>query len=472
MKRQLIIDSFFGYERTALLEDNELKEVIIEYKNNFNIGDIFVAKIKRILPNKFAFVDLGADRNAFLGIIDKKEKGLYIYDENKKKNVLNIKEGQDIVVQVNKEGTDLKGVTVTTNITITGKYVVLLLNEESIGISKKIETNEKRDFLKNIAKNVLPKGYGVIFRTNCNKVEKEIVENEILFLIEKGKKIYEKSKYTKSPAKIYYANTQAEKIVIDLLEESDEIIVNNTEAFQKFKSIFNNTSLYEENIPIFEAYSIETKIEKALHNKIWLKNGGFLIIDYIEAMTVIDVNTGKNIQKRYNDMIFKTNMEAIYQIAKEVRLRNISGIIMIDLIDMKDNFQKEEIFNTMKNLCKKDRLPMNIYPINELGIMYITRKKELKSLYEMVTAICPMCLGLGRIKNENYISDIIKSKIISIFKNTIYNKVIISSNSKVINSLNKQMNFIEFEKKYNKIVETKIIQTCRFDYFEIEKIIF
>ena len=208
MDKTLIIDSLFNYERAGLLENNELKEVIIEEKGSFQVGDIFIGRVKKILPNKFAFIDLGYDKNAFLGITDKKQKGLYTFNENTNKYVLNLKEGQDILVQIDKQGTDIKGASVTTNLTLTGKYIVLLLNEKSIAISKKIENREKREFLKKVANENLPQGYGIIFRTNCVNVNDEHIKNEIINLIKKAKDLLEKANYIKPPTRVFFAKTE------------------------------------------------------------------------------------------------------------------------------------------------------------------------------------------------------------------------------------------------------------------------
>ena len=464
MDKILVIDTLFNYERAGLLENNELKELIIEEKGNFQIGDIFIAKVKKIIPKKFAFLDLGYDKNAFLGLTDKKQKGLYTFNEKTNKYTLNLKEGQDILVQIDKQGTDIKGASVTTNLTLTGKYVVLLLNEKNIAISKKIEDKEKRDFLKNFANENLPQDYGIIFRTNCANVDTKEIKSEVLYLIEKAKNLLEKANYIKPPMKLFYAKTEVEKIIIDILDKDDKVITNSQDSYNSLKNIFDNVELYNDKLPIFEAYSIENKLEKVFNNKVWLKSGGFLIIDIVEAMTIIDVNTGKNITKSFDEMIFKTNKEALEQISKEIRLRNISGIILIDLIDMKNEEHKKQLELYMKQLSKNDRMPINIYPINELGIMQLTRKKALRSLYEMVSSTCHVCNGSGRIKNADYVVNTILNQIISIFSNTIYNKVVVYAHKMIINRMDK----ITIP---DKKIDYKIIDTTRLDYFNIEKFI-
>lgn len=467
MTKTLVVDALFSYERAGLLENNELTEVVIEKKSDLQIGDIFIGKVKKILPQKFAFVDLGYDKNAFLGITDKKQKDLFIYNEKTKKHVLNLKEGQDIAVQIDKQGTEIKGASVTTNLTLTGKYIVLLLKEQSVSISKKIDDEQKRESLKLFAKQHLPKNYGVIFRTNCTNAQTEDIKTEMLNLIKKANDLMQKIDYIKAPAKLVCAKTEIEKIITDVLTENDKVVTNSKENFESIKTYFNNVELYQDKLPIFQAFSIESKIEKAFNNKVWLKSGGFLMIDYAEAMTIIDVNTGKNITKAFDEMAFKTNKEALEQIAKEIRLRNISGIILIDLIDMKNKEYKQELETYMKKLVKQDRMPIVTYPINELFIMQLTRKKGLKPLYEIISKPCPMCNGTGKIKNEVYIANSIKNQIISIFANTIYTKIEVYANNNVIQCLEN----MDIENIDGKTVNLNVIYPPRFDYFNIEKFV-
>lgn len=467
MTKTLVIDALFSYERAGLLENNQLTEVVIEKKSDLQIGDIFIGKVKKILPQKFAFVDLGYDKNAFLGITDKKQKDLFIYNEKTKKYLLNLKEGQDIAVQIDKQGTEIKGASVTTNLTLTGKYVVLLLKEQSVSISKKIDDEQKRESLKQFAKQHLPKNYGVIFRTNCINAQTEDIKTEMLNLIKKANNLMEKINYIKAPLKLVCAKTEIEKIITDVLTENDKVITNSKESFENIKTYFKNVDLYQDKLPIFQAFSIESKIEKAFNNKVWLKSGGFLMIDYAEAMTIIDVNTGKNITKAFDEMAFKTNKEALEQIAKEIRLRNISGIILIDLIDMKNKEYKQELETYMKKLVKQDRMPIVTYPINELFIMQLTRKKGLKPLYEIISKPCPMCNGTGKIKNEVYIANSIKNQIISIFANTIYTKIEVYANNSVVQCLEN----MDIKNIDGKAVNLNVIYPPRFDYFNIEKFI-
>ena len=468
MKKTLVIDYSKKYKRSALFEENKLVEVIIEDENLPIISNIYIGKIKRILKNKFAFLDIGFKQNAFLCLTDKTEQHLFTNDN--KKN-LKFKEGQNIIVQVKKQQTKIKGAMVSANISISGKYVVLLLNDTSINISKKIKDKKIKESLINIIQN-FKNDFGIIFRTNCQNTDISYIKDEINYLSKQALNILKKSKLTDAPALIYQDQSEDKKIIRDYLKDEDSIFINNIDQFKLLKNTFSlkNIFLYEENQPIFEKFEVEVQIEKALNKKVWLKNGGFLIIDEIEAMTIIDVNSAKNIKKNFCEMILSTNLEAVYEILKQIRIRNISGMILIDFIDMKNKDHINLIFESFLKLSKNDRTPIFVLSMTELGLLQITRKKTRQSLKESLLTECPVCLSNGFVKNTNYIANTIKNRVFSIFSSTTYKKVVISSNKKIINNFKNNFDISEIEKQFNKKIELKIISTTKFDYFEIEKL--
>lgn len=469
MQKTLVVDCSFDYKRNAILENSELTELIIEENHIPQVASIYLGKVKKILKDKFIFIDLGYEKNAFLCLTDKKEQLLYSTNNNKK--TLSIKEGQDILVQVKKDGSDLKGALVTSSLSISGKYVVLLLNEESIGISNKITNTNLRNNLKEFVQKTLPKGYGIIIRTNACEADEACIQKEINELIKISKEILQKSKQLDAPTKIYSAQSETEKIIQDYLADEDNVYINDKNEYEKLKkkTNFKNLNFYNLNIPIFEHFYIESQLEKAFHNKIWLKNGGFIIIDEVEAMNIIDVNSGKNITKNYDEMIFKTNLQAVYEIFKQIRLRNLTGMILIDFINMKSKEHKQIVYDTFCKLIKTDRTNTHIVSMTELQLLQLTRKKTRKSLQEMLMCSCPVCLGSGIVKNEKYVANIIKNKVLHIFSSTKFDYLKISSNRKIINSFENIFDIKDFEQKHNKKIDLSIIQTAKFDYFEIEK---
>lgn len=471
MKR-IVIDALSNNVRTALCKDGELIEFIAEDKSS-KIGNIYLGTVKKILPSKFAFVDVGLEKNTFMQLSDKKQESLYKYNELTGKYNLKIREGDNVIVQIEKEGTELKGAVVSANLSFAGKYVVLIANQNGIGISKKIQNTELKKLLKKTAEDILPDGYALIMRTNCENTDIEYIKEEIKLLYEKSKSIIEKGKYIKSPSLLYEAENETEKIIRDFItNDEDEIVINEKNILNKFdiNKYKNNIILYDNDVPIFDFFGIQSQLEKAFNNKIWLKSGGFIIIDEVEACTVIDVNSGKFISKDHRKTVLKTNIEASVEIAKQIRLRNLSGIIIIDFIDMANTKDRDEVIKCLEEAVKKDRITTTVVGMTELGLMQLTRKKTRISLTKALTNICPYCKGIGRTENEAYIADRIKDKVCSIFAGTIYDLVTISSNKRIIEAFKGENNeYLMLEKKFGKKIKLNIISTQKLDYFEIEK---
>ncbi len=477
--KKILIDCLSGFFRTAVVENGELVELIIEEKNKgFSVGSIYTGVVKKILPSQFAFIDIGNSRNTFLHLTDNKEKCIYKYNEITKKNELQIKCGQEIVVQIIKEGTDEKCPTVSSMLTFSGKYIVLLFNDKGINISKKIENEAERKKLSEIGEKIIsdvPYELGVIMRTNCVGIDENIIIDEAKTLIQTYDDVIERGKFLKAPAEIYKSDSETSKSIRDLIKnETDEVIINEISEYNKFVNEYDGigkVTYYNEPVPMFENYFVEKQVEKALHNKIWLKCGGFLIFDYAEACVVIDVNTGKNSKKNHNETVLKTNMEAAVEIAKQIRLKNLSGMIIIDFIDMKLASDRKKVKEALENEVKKDRVGVTVVGMTELGLMQITRKKVRQPIFKMLTCQCPACAGNGFVYNELYIADKIKNEICSIFSSTIYNTVVLSSNQKVINAFKgKNDDYKSIEEKYSGKIEFKTITTAKLDYYEIEKI--
>ena len=476
--RKIYIDGLSDFFRTAVVENSELVELIIEEKNkSFSVGNIYTGIVKKILPSQFAFIDIGNSQNTFLQLTDKKEKNIFEYNEVKKKNELKIKCGQEIIVQIIKDGTEEKCPVVSSMITFSGKYIVLLFNDSGVNISKKIDNDSDREKLQLIGKKIIessPYQLGLIMRTNCLDVTEDIIIDEANKLILKYQEVIKKGTYTKAPAEIYKAETETYKLIRDILKgETDEIIMNDIFDYNRFSkeyTEFGKVTFYDEPIPMFDNFFIEKQIEKALHNKIWLKCGGFLVIDYTEACTVIDVNTGKHSGGNHRDTVLKTNIEASKEIAKQLRLKNLSGMIIIDFIDMKSAEDRQKVREVLEKEVKKDRVGVTVVGMTELGLMQITRKKARKPLAKLLTCKCPACMGNGFVFNEKFIADKIKNEICSIFSSTIYNKVIVSSNQKVINVLKGKNNEYKLiEDKFNGKIEFNVILTQKLDYYNLEK---
>lgn len=391
MNNKLIITKQDNKIISAIYEANDMVQVNIDHTDNTSIlGNIYIGKIKNIVKNiNAAFVEIGDGKMCYLSL----EENLYpIYTKPKLSSKMVV--GDEIIVQISKEDIKTKAPVVNTNINFTGKYVVLIHGRTMIGISSKIEEEEERKRLKNLMKKFKGDSYGFIVRTNAVYMDEERIREEVAFL----KKKYEDLKQYgvhKSLFSLLYQNPPG--YICDIrdgyADRIDEIVTDDIEIYDTIKEYLENyqkedlTKLhfYKDNmISLKNLYSVNTKLDKGLNEKVWLKSGATLIIQPTEALTVIDVNTGKAIsgKKNVEDTFFKVNMEAAQEIAKQIRLRNLSGIIIIDFIDMSKQEYKDKLMRALEELFRKDPIKTNLVDMTALNLVEVTRKKVRKPLYE------------------------------------------------------------------------------------------
>ncbi|MBR1443908.1 MAG: ribonuclease E/G [Firmicutes bacterium] len=472
--RRIVCDSLCGYCKTAVMQDDELVELIVEKREKKLMqGSIFVGKIKRILPSKFMFIDLGDEKNAFLYLNDRREERLYRKNEKTGKNELCVKQGDDITVRVEKEDTAIKGAAVTSNISVAGEYCVLLPFEKKVGVSKKIDGNEKREHLKRIGEDILEGRYGLIMRTKCENADDEEIKNDITGLVEKYEEIERKSRYSLAPCEIYHDMSDGEKAMRDFIQgDDDEIIINDKDEYERIKNSgkYNNIRYYDDAIPIFERYGIKKQIDKALNKKVWLDCGGFIIIEQTEACSVIDVNTGKFTGGDHEKTVFKVNEEAASEIAKQIRLRNLSGMIIVDFIDMKSGKNIKALEEKMREEVRADRTRTTVIGMTELGLMQITRRKTRKPLAESILCDCPMCRGSGKIGNDELTADKMRREVIGIFSQTVCGCVEVHAGKELINAFEGTdgEHRKEIEEKFSKKIITKITEHRSGNRYEIK----
>lgn len=475
---RILVDCLSNFYRTAVIENGELVELIIEEKEkDFSVGSIYAGIVKKILPSQFAFIDIGDSKNTFLYLIDGKEKNIFEYNDVKKQNELKIKCGQELIVQLVKEGTEEKCPVVSSMITFSGKYIVLLFNDRGVNVSKKISDEKERNRLIEVGEKIISKyslDFGVIMRTGCVDVGEDIIFAEADTLVEKYSEIIRKGTFYKAPFELYRAKSETDRIIRDLLKnDTDEIVINESSVYDNFVNEYSNRGkviFYNNSVPLFDNFFVEKQIEKALHNKIWLKSGGFIVIDYAEACVVIDVNTGKCSAKSHRQTVLNTNIEAAKEVAKQIRLKNLSGMIIIDFIDMKFSEDRKNVRDILENEVKKDRVGVTVVGMTELGLMQITRKKVRQPIFKILTCKCPACGGNGFIFNERFISEKIKNEICSIFSSTIYNKVVIHSNQKVIDAFKgKNDKYKIIEEKFGGEIIFDVVMTHKLDYYKLDK---
>lgn len=320
-----------------------------------------------------------------------------------------VKEGQDVVVQVAKEPMGTKGARLTCHISLPGRHVVLMPTVDHVGVSRKIESSEERRRLRQIVDELRPPGMGIIVRTVAAEQTNEQLTNEINYLLNLWATIKRKTETQKAPVCLNEDLNVVLKTVRDyftddihrLVVDSPRVHSYVVEFAEQFAPhLVNRVVKYTGKDPIFDAYGIESEISRALLRKVWLRSGGYLIVDQTEALTVIDVNTGKFTgKKNLEETIFKTNMEAVKEVAYQLRLRNVGGIIIIDLIDMEKSQHREKVYRALEEALKKDKAKTNILRISELGLIQMTRKRTRESLNHVLCESCPYCNGKGFTKN-------------------------------------------------------------------------
>jgi len=402
----IFIDIKDGIEKVGIVENDRLVEFYLGDENKSQlVGNIYRGRVKNVLQGmEAAFVDIGDNKNAYLDLKSA------ISHELKSKKDINIRDvvkvGQEIIVQVIKEPTENKGAKVTTNITLPGRFIVLTPYSDKISISKKIQDEEEVNRLKTIGDKIIEDKIGMIFRTNSQGVSETILEKEYSDLIDLFRKIEKEKNFLPCPKLIYKEMDLSEKVIRDSYNEKmDRIIVNDKEKYNRLielEDIFfpgiKGKLFYDEDFDINYQECIINGLKSALDRKVPLKSGGYIVIDETEALTVIDVNTGKFIGNiNLEDTVVKTNLEATEEIARQIRLRNLTGIILIDFIDMKDHKDIELIIEKLEEYLSQDKNKANIVDITKLGLVELTRKKTRNSLSNNFTEICPTCKGKGKL---------------------------------------------------------------------------
>ncbi len=380
--KELVILGSEDKKVICLIEDEELVEKYEENENNKSIeGNIYIGKVQNVITGlQSAFVNIGEKRNAFIHVKDILPKVDIVKKEKIEEKTINelIKPGDPIIVEVKKEAVDKKGPRLSTHITLTNRFVVFMPNSNFITVSQKIEDNIERERLKSIIKKYLPEGSGAIIRTVAENKSEDELKNDILKTIEKWKKIQNIS-VDEIPQKIYDKGGVLKKTIVDLVDNKlDKIVLENKNDLENIKNILDeieaNVEIEIDN-DILNKYNLSKQIQALENNKVWLKSGGFITIDKTEALVAIDVNSGKFIGKKdVEETITKVNLEAAKEISKQLRLRDISGIIIIDFIDMQEEENKKAVINEIIKNSKKDRSKVQVEEFTRLNLMEITRK--------------------------------------------------------------------------------------------------
>jgi ribonuclease G len=447
MKKEIIISSTSSENRIAITEDGKLSELFIENPQNERIiGDIYLGRIAKVIPGiKAAFIDLGFKQDAFLHFSDigeqsdefkvllgidtpddeeddeeddktSQQTSHYNHNRSKRNEFPKLERDQNIVVQITKEPVGNKGVRVTSKIAIPGRYLVFLPFENKINASKQILNIREKKRLKNIVRNYKREknlSFGAIIRTVAENAEPNAIIEDIDQLLNTWDEIEKNIKTEKAPALLYKDLSMTSSVIRDLFRDDVVKVVTDSKrlykeigAYLKLTSpaLMEKVEIYKNSEPIFDVYGIEKEIHLTLDKKVNLRSGGYIFIEHTEAMVVIDVNSGKYARSKDQEInSLKTNLEASREIVRQIRLRDLGGIIVIDFIDVYDDKNKKKIYDELKKEFRKDRAKVTVLPMSDFGIIQITRQRVRQSLIKSISEPCPMCGGTGIVESSSNI---------------------------------------------------------------------
>ncbi len=462
MKKDIIINSTANEHRIAILEDGKLAELFVEVPGkDRNVGDIYLGSVAKVMPGiRAAFINIGLQQDAFLHFSDighieeysamfdedeeEEEEGGEAHGtdqpavnqsekvigstpdqiavaetvvgekrgrrEHRQEPPVNLQKGQDILVQITKEPVGKKGVRVRSALSLPGRFLVLLPFDGKVGVSKKVSNFKEKRRLRKLVRSFLPAGFGAIIRTVAEGKDEEMIKQDLDELIKNWNNIEKGVKTVKAPALIYKDMNTTSSVIRDLFSDSVEhVVVDDKKLFKEIKSyvqwmspdMLDRVEHFHDKEPIFDRYGVEKDIQSLLSKKVWLKSGGYLYIEKTEAMTVIDVNSGRYAAKKEQEQnSLRTNLEASREVCRQLRLRDIGGLVVIDFIDLEDEKNKKKIYDEMKKELRRDRAKVTVLPMTEFGLVQITRQRIRQSVHLSFSEACPTCGGTGLVQSK------------------------------------------------------------------------
>jgi ribonuclease G len=443
MKKEIFINATAAETRIAIVEDNKLVEIFVERPEKERmVGDIYKGRVAKVLPGmKAAFVNIGMKQDAFLHFSDigdntHEYSALAASDDDDELEVAPDKDtshikvihkhdsggrflrtGQEILVQVIKEPIYNKGARVTSQVSIPGRFTVLIPNDlaDTIGISRKLQNIHERRRLKRLAREVKPSNFGLIVRTNAEFKDEEVLRNDIRNSLDAWYELDKKAKSIPAPSLVYKDMEMVSSVIRDLFSNDvSRVLIDDRELYRSVHNYISTTSpqllnrieLYRDRRPIFDLYNVEQDLQQSMEKKVMLKNGGYIIIEHTEALISVDVNSGRFIGRgNYEENALSVNMVAAREITRQLRLRDIGGLIVIDFIDLRDERNKRKLYEEMKRELRKDRAKFSILPMDEYGLVELTRERIRPSILFSMSEPCPACGGTGRVGNRTTLPD-------------------------------------------------------------------
>src|SRR5437588_6627505 len=449
MNKEMIVSSNGHETIVAILEDDLVAEVFVERERQRGVvGNVYKGRVSKVLPGmQSSFIDIGLERDGFLyvaDVIDTLEEFDRLEadegdsradgqrdrdgstgspspraeprgDKPQQKIEELLREGQEILVQVVKEPLGTKGARLTSHVTMAGRFLVFMPTVDHVGVSRKIESRDERSRLRGIVREFREqRGFtgGVIIRTAASGRPKEDIVGDLEAFHKIWTEMRQRNESSRAPAVLYREQSIVSRLLRDLLTEDYQAIrIDNETEYRRVLELVERimptlapkVKLYDKPYPIFDEYGVQAEIDKALKSKVWLKSGGSIVINQTEALVAIDVNTGRFVGKktsgRLEDTIIKTNLEAVKEIVRQIRLRDLGGIIVLDLIDMEDKKNRQKVYQAVEQELRKDRSPSKPLQVSDFGLVIITRKRVKQSLERVLTEPCPYCSGTGVIKS-------------------------------------------------------------------------
>ena len=445
MIKEIIINSSSNQTRVAITEDGNLVDFFVDYPENRRmVGDIYLGRVARVLPGiRAAFIDIGMKHDAFLHFSDIGERTKQFQDmlgdedtdvDDSDDEELNpnrpnrtngsattteeriptkLHKGQEILVQITKEPVNNKGVRVTSSVSLPGRFCVLLPFDNKIGISKKISDYKERRRLRNIARGILPPNYGLIIRTVAKDQAEDAVKDDLNNLVKTWKSIELIAKNEEPPTIVHQDLSTTDSVIRDLLTpDVSKVFVDSKKLYKQIKSyvqlvqpdLMEKIELYKSSASIFDEFKIEEQINTLMGRKVPLPSGGYLIIEHTEAMVVIDVNSGRYAKSKEQEInSLKTDLEASREIARQLRLRDIGGIIVVDFIDLEEEKNRKKIYDELKKEFRRDRSKVSVLPMSDFGLVQITRQRIRQNIMQAMKDVCPVCGGSGFITKESHL---------------------------------------------------------------------
>jgi ribonuclease G len=422
LQKEIVVNVSNRETRIALLEDSLLMEYRVEREERV-VGSIYKGIVQNVLPGMdAAFVDIGLERNAYLSLADvMPEEGhdnspsAMRRSELRRRKIKDLlKPGQQVMVQVTKGPRGTKGARVSTRIALPGRSVVLMPEGSSVGVSRKIEDRSERERLRKIGDKILPANFGLILRTECEGRTELELKQDVQFLQSLWSDVLKNATRMRAPATVHKDQTLLFRTLRDMFGEGiSKMIIDDPDEYEKVHLVAHMVAphmtdkidLFDKDVPIFDFFGIEKELDRLIQHKVPLKSGGSLVIDEMEALTAIDVNTGKHVGSvSLNDTILKANLEASDEILRQLRLRDMGGIIVCDFIDMESESDRKKVLDHFTAGLLKDRARTRVGRVSSLGLIEVTRKRTGESVTQEITEICPMCAGVGRIPSKETVS--------------------------------------------------------------------